>query len=200
MDTTPGPVPMYRALKFPPQLMSCPQRVSQVQLWEHNCLLHDGTCGTRITCTTGTSITVSTGNCRISMVNKTMGISLCVATGKMTTCGTRTNCTSGASITLFTYRGISMVRRTVWTMGQAKAPRTGMMTTCGTRTTCTPGSSITSYTCNWESQWSDEQSGQCEKTSASRQGSTKKMSSWLIPAMMPSIMGLPNREETHHEV
>ena len=145
--------------KSPPQLMSCPQRASpQVQLWEHNCLLHDGNCGTRTTCTTGTSITVSTGNCGISMVNKTMGISLCVATGKMTTCGIRTNCVTEASITL--------------------------------------------YTCNWESQWSDEQSGPCEKTSASRQGSTKsaKMFSLLIPAMMPSIMGLPNREKTHREV
>ena len=39
VDTTPGPVLMYRALKkSPPQLMSCPQRVSQqVQLWKHNC-------------------------------------------------------------------------------------------------------------------------------------------------------------------
>ena len=159
VDTAPGPVPVCRApKKSTRQLISCPQRVShQVQLWEHNRLLHDGTCGTRTTCTTGTSITVSTGNCGISMVNETMGISLCNATGMWTTCETRTNCITGASITLFTY---------------------------------------------WESQWSDEQSGPCEKTSASRQGSTKsaKMSLWFIPAMMPSIMGLPTREETHREV
>ena len=44
--------------KSPPHLMSCPQRVSQpVQPWEHDCLLHDGTCGTRTTCPSGTSIT-----------------------------------------------------------------------------------------------------------------------------------------------
>ena len=49
VDTTPGPVPMYRALKNTPHqlinaMMSCPTRqISQrVQPSELDCLLHDG--------------------------------------------------------------------------------------------------------------------------------------------------------------
>ena len=183
--------------------MSCPQRVSQqVQLWEHNCLLHDGTCGTRTTCTTRTSITVSTGNCGISMVNENHG--------DQPLRRNREDDDLWNSHELHN-RGIDHLVRVLGNLdgptnsldhGTSQSTTTGMMTTCGTRTTCTPGTSITLHTCNWESQWSDEQSGPCEKTSASRQGSTKsaKMSFWFIPAMMPSIMGLPIREETHREV
>ena len=90
---SPGPAPVCRAQKKSPHqlitvTMSCTQRVSrQVQLWEHDCL-HDGTCGTRSTCTPGTSITVSKSNWGISMVNETMGISLCITTGMSCTTGT----------------------------------------------------------------------------------------------------------------
>ena len=66
MDTTPGPAPVCRALKNSPHqlintMMSCPtRRISQrVQPWELDCLLHDGTRGTRWTRTPGTSITMS---------------------------------------------------------------------------------------------------------------------------------------------
>ena len=53
-----------------------------------------------------------------------------------------------------------------------------------------------------ESPWSYEQSGPWEKTSATRMGSTKSATTslWFIPAVMPSIMGLPTTEETHREV
>ena len=65
------------------------QRVSQqVQLWEHDCLLHDGTRGTCTTSITGASITLSTSDRGISMVCTTMGNGLCATTGILTTCTT----------------------------------------------------------------------------------------------------------------
>ena len=72
-------------------MMSCPtRRISQrVQPWELDCLLNDGTRGTRWTRTQETSITMSTCNWGISMVCKTMGSRICATTGMSSTSGER---------------------------------------------------------------------------------------------------------------
>ena len=44
-------------MRRPPQCSQTPTRVSQrVQPWEHDCLLRDGTCETRSTCTENSGI------------------------------------------------------------------------------------------------------------------------------------------------
>ena len=84
-----SPAPVCRALKNrtispSPRRMSCTQRVSrQVQLWEHDCLLHDGTCGTRSTCTPGTSTTMSEEQLGNLHGQRDLGISLCTTTGNV---------------------------------------------------------------------------------------------------------------------
>ena len=72
VDTLPRPCTCVQGPeKSTPQVMSWPQRVSQqVQLWEDDCLLHDVTCGTRTTSTTGASNTLSK-NWEISSVDET---------------------------------------------------------------------------------------------------------------------------------
>ena len=93
-----GPVPEYRALKKkPPQLMSCPQRVSPTgatveaqlssprrHLWNSH-HLHNRDIDHRVHRPTAES----------PWSTRPMGISLCVATRRMTTCGTRTTCITG---------------------------------------------------------------------------------------------------------
>ena len=66
VDTTPGPCTCVQHPKNSPHqlinaTMSCSSRRKprQCNRWEHNCLLHDGTCGPLSTCTTGTSVTLS---------------------------------------------------------------------------------------------------------------------------------------------